>query len=442
MMALRDLCLDGFEVIDRQPQRGEAARCGTDGPDGCLAFDLDEWDAREAFVGGAPAQEWLISDAIPRGVAGIVAAAGDTGKSFSLLELALRVTEGPKGPGSFGLPAYEEPIFGGRVQSHGAAVFITAEDSRGSVHRRIRALDPDGQRQAGRRYPLYVVPLPDAGGPFPIVTEERGQLAATAQFHELRKRLLAIPDLALVVIDPLQTFALADINADPKAAALTMSLLNTRASETRATVLVAHHVRKEKEPPRNGQEARNLIRGSSALVDQSRVAIVLWTPDDKHCRQVCREMGVDYAPNAVVLGAVVKSNDGASRREWTLLRGADGVLRDVTLDLVRGSTSKAELAEHLIAAIAAAADAGRPFTKTGQGGLYTRRAELGDELRGVSRHRLEGTAQELEEAGRIVTTLAGGTSVKWLDVPEGPFARGDGAFAAGFGGRKAERKAC
>jgi hypothetical protein len=286
------------------------------------------------------------------------------------------------------------------------------------------------------------VPLPDAGGPFPIVVEERGRIGATTQFHELRERLLAIPDLALVVLDPLQTFAHADINADPKAAALVMSLLNMLASETGATVLVAHHVRKEKEAPRNAQDARHLIRGSSALVDQSRVAIVLWTPDDKRGRQVCKQLGVDHAPHAVVLGAVVKSNDGAGRKEWTLLRGPTGVLRDVTHDLARSGTSKAELANLLVAAIAAAAGAGRPYTKTGQNGLHVRRAELGEGLGNVGRDRLEGMAQELEQAGRIVTALANGTTVKWLDVPEGPFARGEGAFVVGCGRGKPGRKPC
>jgi hypothetical protein len=52
------------------------------------------------------------------------------------------------------------------------------------------------------------------------------------------------------VLDPLQTFVHADINADPMAAALTMSLLNMVAAETGATVLASHHVRKEREARR------------------------------------------------------------------------------------------------------------------------------------------------------------------------------------------------
>jgi hypothetical protein len=377
---------------------------------------------------------WLVSGAVPEGVAGLVVAAGDTGKSYLLLELGMRIAWGPQ--------LIERPIFGGLVQAQGAVVFLTAEDSRACVHRRLKALDADGARQAKGRFPLIVVPLSDTGGPFPIVVQGRGAISVTPQYEALRQQLGAMPDLRLVVLDPLQTFVLADVNADPLAAAFVMARLNLLAAETGATVLAAHHVRKDKEPPKNAQEARHLIRGSSALVDQSRVAIVLWTPEDRRCRQVCKQMGAEYAPNAVVHGAVVKSNDGASRKEWVLLRATTGLLRDVTADLAGRSTGKDKLRELLVGAIKAAAAEGRPYTKTGVNGLYVRRAQLGEELSPLSRTRLEEMAQELEGVGRIVTALAIGTTVKWLDVPDGPFAKGKGEFAPGAGTGKAGRKPC
>jgi hypothetical protein len=419
------------------PGNEHRIRLTDDGAVSALTFDLGDWDAKEVFIGDPPSQEWLVGGSIPRRVAGIIAAAGDTGKSFTAMELCLRVTRGPIG----GLIS-EYPILGGLVQSYGAAVFMTAEDGRGSVHRRLRALDPEGQRQAQRRYPFYMVPLPDAGGPFPIVAEERGKIVATPQFDALRERLLLIPDLALVVIDPLQCFVHADVNADPQAAAITMAMLNMLAAETGATVLATHHVRKEKEAPKTAQEARHLIRGSSALVDQSRVAIVLWTPDERDARKLCKMLAADFTPHAIVHGAVVKSNDGADRSQWTLLRGPTGMLRDVTDTLAaRGGNRETHLAE-LVGAITAAAEAGRPYTKMGLSGLYARRAELGEALCTMARARLEDMAQELEQAGRIVTALASGTATKWLDIPDGPFARGEGAFAAGAGLGKAGRKAC
>ena len=442
VMAFRDQ-FDGFEDIGPDPAtaggQGQRAQPGdsSDEVPSPLGFDLRDWDAQIRFAGEAKPQEWLIGGGIPRKVAGLIAAAGDTGKSFTALELCLRVTRGPIA--GFCL---EPLIFGGLVQSFGAALLITAEDGHGSVHRRLRALDPDGQMQANRKYPFYAVALPDAGGPFPIVTEERGKIVPTAQFAALREKLRAIPDLALVVLDPLQCFVFADVNADPQAAAITMGLLNMLAAETGATVLVTHHVRKEREAPKSAQEARHLIRGSSALVDQARVAIVLWTPDEAEVRKICRAMHAAYAPNAVVHGAVVKSNDGASRERWTLLRGPTGALRDITSALkARGGDRETHLAA-LVDMIAAAAWAGRPYTRTGVNGLHQRRAELGEDLATFGRDRLEAMADDLLQSGRIVAALACGTSVKWLDAPEGPFALGSGEFAPGAGTGKAGRKAC
>jgi hypothetical protein len=398
-----------------------------------LAFNLTDWNVATAFAGEAPKQEWLIGGTIPRAVAALLAAAGDTGKSYIAADVCDRVSMGPA-------PGPERPILGGLVQTYGAAVFITAEDGKGSVHRRLRALDPDGSRARQRKHPLYVVPLPDAGGPIALVTMERGKLTITEQYWALREQLLKIPDLALVVLDPLQVFVHADLNKEVMAAAFVMALFNRLAAELKATVLVLHHVRKDKEAPKNLQEARHLIRGTSALVDQARVAVVYWTPSDPDVRKICKHLKVDYAPNAVALGGVVKANDGASRKMWTLHRRPSGLLRDMSVEATAKTATGVELEKALVTAIATAATKGRPFTKMGVNGLHQRRAELGGELTPLGRNKLEEMAQELEQAGKIVTALASGTAVKWLDVPDGPFARGEGAFAAGAGTGKAGRR--
>jgi hypothetical protein len=431
-----------FEDIDPHtvPPVGKGGKApnGDPGPEAeppALAFSLTDWNVKDVFAGEAPPQEWLISGTTPKGVAALLAAAGDTGKSYTALELCDRVSRGP-------VPGPERPILGGLVQTYGTAVFVTAEDAKGSVHRRLRALDPDGSRARQRRHPFYVVPLPDAGGPIALVVQDRGKLVVTEQYLALREQLLKIPNLAVVVLDPLQVFVLADVNADPMAAAFVMALFNRLAVETGATVIALHHVRKDKEAPKNLQEARQLIRGTSALVDQARVAVVLWVPSDGEIRKTCKHLKVDYAPNAIVRGGVVKANDGASRKMWTLHRQPNGLLRDVSVEAAARTITGIEIEKALVTAIAAAAVEGRPFTKMGVNGLHQRRAELGGELVSLGRDKLEEMAQELEATGRIVTALATGTAVKWLDVPDGPFARGEGVFAAGAGTGKSGRKPC
>src|SRR5947209_50640 len=59
-----------------------------------LRFSLDQWDAERAFVGDPEPIRWLVKGSIPAGVSGMVAAAGDTGKSYILLDLCERVARG------------------------------------------------------------------------------------------------------------------------------------------------------------------------------------------------------------------------------------------------------------------------------------------------------------------------------------------------------------
>src|SRR4051794_3443421 len=98
------------------------------------------------------------------------------------------------------------------------------------------------------------------------------------------------------------------------AAQFVCSTLANLAAETGATVLVAHHVKKAADPPRTPDEARQMIRGSTALVDGLRVAIALWQPAEPDARKACTALGADYAPAKVARCAVVKTNDGACRK--------------------------------------------------------------------------------------------------------------------------------
>ena len=80
----------------------------------------------------------------------------------------------------------------------------------------------------------------------------------------------------------------------------------------------------------------------------------------------------------------------------------------------------------------AAAETKLPFNKTGKAGLYEQRHRLPDILQGVGRDRMQALCQELIEQGKIVQCKATGSNApQWLDVPDGPFARGEGQFAPG-----------
>jgi hypothetical protein len=390
-----------------------------------LRFLIEGWLSTTAFAGEAPEIPWLVEGAIPRGVPGMVASSGDLGKSMLLLELGLRVACGPR--------PLDELIFGGRVLGRGAVVILTAEDSKTSVHRRLEGLDRGAiRRQSACSHPLFVIPLPDAGGPIAIVAEGREGVALTEQFIDLKAALTSIPNLALVVLDPLQAFVRADVNADPTVAQLVCAALAELAAETGATVLVAHHVRKGTTPPASADDMRDMIRGTTALVDGLRVAIGLAPSGEREARAVLRHLGRPWEPRAVARCAVVKSNEPVRRDMRTLVRDGTGLLVDVTPRLAGMDGWTKEQMSELVNDILVAAQGGRPFTKTGQSGLYARRTELHKDLQTISRKNIEEMSERLLEERRIVQALApGSTVVKWLDVPQGPFATGTGEFAPG-----------
>jgi hypothetical protein len=200
-------------------------------------IDLLQWTA-DRYAGEARPISWLCRGTIPLGIAALIAAMGGLGKSYLALDLALQIAAGVAG--------LEQPrkILGGRIAIEGTAVVITAEDSFDAVHRRLNRIDPEARRLR-RPKRLIVLPLPDAGGPRPLIATNGKTLARTPFFDDLKRQLMQLPELRLVVIDPLQAFVLADVNADPAAAQFLWSAMAELATATRATILLTHHMRKD-----------------------------------------------------------------------------------------------------------------------------------------------------------------------------------------------------
>ena len=385
-------------------------------------IELQSWSV-DRYVGEPPKMQWLTEDALPLGKVALLAALGDTGKSFLVLRLALAVATGLH---------RLEPILGGPVSAVGSVVIFTAEEDAADIHRRIHALDPDGMRFA-KDHKLIVVSLPDEGGPVPLVIDTRERFETTPELEMLRQQLLNIPDLRLIVFDPLQAFVHADINADPAAGQFVCSVFASLATETGATVLLTHHMRKSGKI-KDASSAREAVRGSTAIVDGSRAVYALWTANEPEARKACRKLFRRYQANCLVKGAVVKANGPADRRIRTLIREDNGVLIDQTESLRKLSPHWEDAKVILLEAIADAAARSYPFTKTGQNGVYIRRAELPKHLHSFGRDRLQKLVQELLDDRKLVLCRAtgGGTrNISWLDVPEGPFARGTGQFAMG-----------
>ncbi|MBF0311750.1 MAG: AAA family ATPase, partial [Magnetococcales bacterium] len=388
-------------------------------------FNLLSW-TYDRYLGPPPERRWLVRGVLPLAVPGMVAAIGGAGKSMLLLDLAVKTASVmPGNPLPSALGGVLEP-------KTGTAVMLTAEDEQDEVHRRLHGLSPQ-LRDHSR---LIVLPLPNAGGPASLLGAGRDGPVLTKEFDDLRRELSLIPDLRLLVLDPLQSFVGADVNADPAVGNMFFAALGRIAAETGATVLATHHFRKAgNRPILTAQDAKEAIRGTTALVDSGRWSYALWSPEDDETKKVCQQLGLRFERDSVFLGAIVKSNWPTDKTVRVFVRDpVSGLLMDRTTSLHHLAGGREELLAALETAITKSAANGQPFTRTGGSGLYERRSELPDLLANMTRSRLLEMAETLLGSGRVVLCMAGDSKLKkWLDVPNGEFALGVGRFQTGAG---------
>ena len=283
---------------------------------------ITDWGMHR-YAGDAPEQEWLIEHILPARVPGLVAAIGGLGKSFILLDLCMKVAGGDQA-------MHSEQAFGGNVVKNGKVVFFGAEDSAASMHRRIESIADKTLRDRASDN-LFVVPMPDAGGPQPFIEHVMGQYSITPIFQSLRDQLMQMDDVALVVIDPLQAFAAADINTDPAAAQFWWSLMSELCVTVGANVLVSHHMRKDGSfSISKSMQAREAIRGTTALVDGARWVYGLWNMPEADEIVIAQKMGFEAGQGVSVCGGIVKVNDQADMSTSTFIRSEGGLLENRT----------------------------------------------------------------------------------------------------------------
>lgn len=289
---------------------------------------LDDWHVAR-FKGEPPEMEYLVEGIFPQGVPALLAASGGIGKSFALLDLALKVALF-RGDDPFEVTPF---AFGGRVTKGGKVVFLTAEDSADSVHRRLAQISTSDEIEKASPN-LVVVPLPDATGAIALVNEGMGVVSMTEHYHDLMDQLLHMEDVALVIIDPLQAFCWADVNADPKAAQVWWTAMSSICAKTGATLIVAHHMRKDGlRGITVAEEAREAIRGSTALVDGARLVYAMWAISGDAEIGPCKALALPLNKQSIVCGCVVKANDLIDRDVRYYGRSKTGLLEDRTAEV-------------------------------------------------------------------------------------------------------------
>ena len=116
--------------------------------------------------------EFLIDNILPVRVPGLLAAVGGLGKSYILLDLCMKVAGGDQS-------LHKEQALGGTILKNGKVVFLGAEDSADSIHRRIESIaGPNlAERAAGN---LFVVPSARCRWACPANTKRNGPVHGDA----------------------------------------------------------------------------------------------------------------------------------------------------------------------------------------------------------------------------------------------------------------------
>lgn len=381
----------------------------------------------EQFRGPAPEQRYLIDSTIPLGVPVVFAAAGDSGKGMMTLDLAMKIASG-------------KPLqyaFGSLVSHFGNVVLLCAEDDKDELHRRIERLDPNNER-FNYEHNLYIIPLPNLGGVFPMMVKVDNSYGMGEEFAALYEQIMQIENLALFCADPMASFVHADVNADPAAGAAFMGLLAQIATETGATVMVNHHMAKvkESEPITTPEQARNLIRGTSAIVDGVRAAFAVWQVEEKTARETCKFLNIPFARNICFDGAVVKSNGPANREIRHFIRDMNtGLLVDRSIEILEAQTANGntELRRNALVGFIELREAnGEAVMMTGRNGVHEVIQTMPNDhifigaLKMWSKSTIKTELDYLLSTGQVILkALTPSGATKFLGVPGGPLSRGE-----------------
>jgi hypothetical protein len=287
---------------------------------GAVLKDLEDEVFGEFADTEATPTEWLVDGLFQRGRGGIFAAAGGTGKGFLLLDMAIKVGSEPYA----GFDASPETILGHEVKRHGRVVFLSGEDDRSELHRRIKTLCPNMPESVRKRVHYRAYPSRPDQTPHLFVEHRDNSLRPTDEFKYLMDRMSKWKDLELLVIDPLQAFFAADITTNVMAQ-MVANIIDKMAIELGCTVVAAHHMTKgdRNKPVRTASDARNSIQGAAQLMSAVRWAYAIWPEEDVAARTIAQDLGIppeEYHESLVYRGAIVKTNTNTSTEVATFVR--------------------------------------------------------------------------------------------------------------------------
>jgi hypothetical protein len=378
---------------------------------------LAVWAAHRWSLAPRPERQFLVQNWLQAAKHQLLVAEGGAGKTFMVLDLALKIAARREGDTWCGMP----------VMRKGAVVILTTEDDKDELHIRMADMDADGTRRREAGDDLIILPTINSGGAFALVEKDpkTQESRPSRKWLEFFALLRQIPNLQLVVIDTLNSV----LHGEENSATVINEFIRVASQvggELGAALIVIHHIKKQgDEPIRNAEQMASQVRGSSALLGAFRGAIGVWHASDYDRRM--KGMGLVPKRKHLWKAAIIKANNPEMLdSERTLLRTEIGTLVDVTDKDKFNDVNFLERQAWLVAAVTLAARAGHPYSiegKNAKSGLYRRRGELPSILRSIGPGEFAHLVDDMLLQKVLVAAAAkGGKDKKWLDLPNGPIA--------------------
>lgn len=276
-----------------------------------LLFNLAEHKAANLLQSNPPPRRYVVEGFLPEPIAAAIVAPGSTGKSFFLMQLAASVAAGV-------------PFFGLGVKQIGGVLMLAAEDDQDELSRRLHSikdhltlgfsLTDEQEALLGENF-YPVTRLADDNR---LTHKTNGAIDWNhALINSIVRTSNEIPNLRLIILDPVARFRAGDENANEDATKFVEALEAIR-KQTGVTVLCAHHSRKG-----GTGESADDIRGASAFVDALRFAATLYSPSVEDAKK----LGIDEDERrSWVRMMVVKSNYKTDIDSQWYRRSEGGVL--------------------------------------------------------------------------------------------------------------------
>ena len=226
----------------------------------------------DTFLNTAPPpRRWLINELIAVGKVGAIVAPGGSSKSQLMLQIGTSVATGIDLANHW------------KVGETGGVLMLCAEDDREEIHRRVHRIN---SHLTARGHAKTLAALPKGLFVFSTVgidtlltkRQPQGEVSPTAIIQRIVALAAQIPDLKLIIIDPVSRFRGGEENSNEDGARF-VEALEQIAKLSGAAVLIAHHA--SKASTGGGEVTQGASRGASSLTDGVRWQMNLSPPTDK-----------------------------------------------------------------------------------------------------------------------------------------------------------------